>query len=401
MNCDNLVRSIRFTRGPLNRTREISACRWPSMVLLVCVAVYAGFALARFAAARSDPRRVGALRLSEAVESLRTPWNGDSGGPQTFRRALELAESELSVAAWRNPTNGAVLANLAAVRWELENLGQDGSEGSVSGLIELASIRAPRNPTVQISLSALLLRMGAVDEASRLLSRAAALSPSALDRVVGVMKDAGWDYQRAVRTLGDGPNVMLALKAFLTDRSSTLDWLTATERFLTQAPGALLSSYADVCLDADQPTRLLSFAETLPSVLPANVEGDRQIARGRALVALGRGNEAAVASRRAVSAADGDARILELAGQVSLLSGAFSDAESEFRRALEIAVKAGATSRRRAILYRERAQALDSLGRIEEAFDELKRSSEADPNDEETRAMLQNRFHGPSLDRSQ
>jgi len=126
---------------------------------------------------------------------------------------------------------------------------------------------------------------------------------------------------------------------------------------------------------------VLAHTEQLGVLPERDAEAERQLAIGWAHVGRNAPELAALAAKTGSSLSDGDPGLLERAGQVALAAGDAAAAEIAFRDALGAFARGHGRGTDRARCYRERGQALERLGRAEEAFDQYRRALEILPDD--------------------
>jgi predicted Zn-dependent protease len=299
----------------------------------------------------------------------------------TYEAALREADRLLCATLRSNPTDTAAIERLATVRWEADVLMGTPDAGSARSLIGIANSRAPRVPEIQIQLGALLYKIGSPGEGLPFMERALALSPSMTGRVVETMEAAGVEPEQVLSSLPRTAELLLGLRAGFARSGRLEEWLSSAEALLPEYPGQLLPSYANACSKVNQPDRLLAHAEQLGVLPERTAEAERQFAIGWAHVGRNTPTLAALAARNGRRLAAGDPTLLEQAGQVAFAAGDAEAAEIAFREALVAFAGRGSRGADRARCYRERGEALERLGRAEEAFDQYRRAIEILPDD--------------------
>lgn len=355
-----------------------------SLALGITAAAVAGFGVASIAAYRPggvNDRALALEDLKRALHSLEAEDLDSATRLTAYRDEMLRAEADLRRAIRSNPTDTASIGRMAMVRWELSVLAGRPDTDSVLSLARIAAARAPRVPEIQADLGSLLYKMGNPSDAAPFMRRAVELSPELTNRAVATMQDAGLAPEMIARELPQTAIVLVVLREDFARSGHLESWLAKAEELLPSNPHELLWPYTYACLGANAEARLLEHIERL-GVLPENrVEAERQIAIGRAQLArqaLGPAISAATKAR-ALSPADSD--ILDFAGQIALAAGDPAGAETAFHEALGVLARTGSSATDRARLYRQRGQALERLGRVDEAFDEYRRAVEILPTD--------------------
>jgi len=319
--------------------------------------------------------------LKKALAALDDDARDSTGRMAAYREGLNATEALLRDALRLDPTDTASIQRLAMVRWELGALEGVPSTEPILSLIEIAAERAPRIPEIQADLGSLFYRMGNPNAAAPFMRRALELSPSMTNRVVALMKEGGVEAEEIATTLPQTAVLLVLLRADLARAGHTSDWIRSAERLLPQYPGELLAPYTDACLASSAETRLLEHIEQLGELSEHTAEAKRQIAIGRANLALKAWSLAATAAARARVLSPSDWGVLEFAGQMAFAAGEPAEAEIAFRQALSALATAGGRGTDRARLYRQRGEALERLGRVDDAFDEYRRAAELLPDD--------------------
>ena len=355
-----------------------------TLALWVAAAAVAAFAAASIASYRpggATDRSLALESLKRALAALNDEVVDSTARIAAYRDGLSGTDALLRRALRSNPMDTTSIERLATVRWESGVLAGDPDADSVLTLVGIAAARAPRVPEIQVELGALLYKMGSPDAAAPFMKRALALSPVVTSRVVATMQDAGVEPERIISTLPRTAELVLALREGFAQSGRLSDWLLSAEDLLPKYPRQLLPSYASACWKAREADRLLAHAELLGVLPERDAEAERQLAIGWAHVGRNAPELAALAAKTGSSLSDGDPGLLERAGQVALAAGDAAAAEIAFRDALGAFARGHGRGTDRARCYRERGQALERLGRAEEAFDQYRRALEILPDD--------------------
>lgn len=353
--------------------------------MLSMAALAVGAFVAASVASFQPPGSTNASRAADAVRRALLTLNDETLAPNSrlamYREGLLESEQLLAQTVRLNPTDTLSLERLAVVRWELGVLRDPPDSASVSALATIAAARAPRVPDAQFGLGELFLRMGRIEDAVKFMSVALELSPGKTNQVVKSMLDAGVDAATIERELPRTVELVVALKEPYERSGDRADWLTTAETLLPKYPYELIWLYAESCLAANSANRLLEHAGSLGVLADPNAEARRQIAIGRAQLSLRDMSGAVQASARGRVLAPHDTSVLDYAGQIAMAAGRASDAEACFREALHTLALARGREMDRARLYRLHGQALEYIGRIDEAFDAYRRARDLWPDD--------------------
>lgn len=376
--------TLRSTR-PIVRTLAIWAA----------TAAVAGFVVASVASyrpGRITDRTLAVTSLKRALAALDDEALDSAARLVAYREGVRRSDAQLRRAIEANPADTASIERLAMVRWESGVLTGTPDIDSVLSLVAIAAARAPRVPEIQADIGTLLYKMGIPTKGAPFMRRAVELSPAMTNRVVTAMHDAGVEAEAIAATLPNTAGVLVALRESLAQSAHIEEWLLRAETLLPDNPGELLWSYADACLSANAPDRLIEHIERLGVLGETRDEVKRQIAIARAQLAREAWGPALSATARARALAPEDWPMLEYAAQLTLAAGDTVQAEAAFREALRALALEGRTGVIRARLYRQHGQALERLGRVDDAFDEYRRAVEILPDD----PWLRQRFQGSS-----
>jgi len=355
-----------------------------AITLTVAAATVAAFGVASMASYRPDgvtDRSLAREALKQALVALDDKAGESTARMAAYRAKLNTAEGFLRHALRVNPTDTSSIQRLAMVRWELGVLDGAPDTDPILSLVQIAAERAPQIPEIQADLGSLFYRMGNQAEAAPFMRRTLELSPSMTDRVVALMKEGGVDAEAIGMTLPQSARLLVLLRADLARAGHLSEWISSAEALLPEHPGELLAPYTDACLASNSEARLLEHVEPLGALPEHSAEAKRQIAIGRAQLALKAWGQAATAAAKARALSPLDWGVLDFAGQMAFTAGDFAGAEATFRDALSALALVGGRGVDRARLYRQRGEALERLGRVDEAFDEYRRAAELDPDD--------------------
>ena len=103
--------------------------------------------------------------MKDALATLNDTSLSPKQRMESYRKHLREAEGLLLRSLRAQPAQAGVLAQLAAVRWELHPPLSEAASRRHLEMINLASQMAPRVPRVQLQLGELLLKMGRRDDA--------------------------------------------------------------------------------------------------------------------------------------------------------------------------------------------------------------------------------------------
>lgn len=330
--------------------------------------------------------RLGLERLND--RSL--PAGDRVGG---YREELRMAETLLVGSLRAQPAQARVLAQLAAVRWELDPPLDDDGVRTHLEMIALASSMAPTVPGIQVQLGELLLKMGRRDEAVEYLVRAVELNPEFVPRVVSVMRDNLFGAEQILSALPPGPDLLASLlQPFLEDGGETR-YLDALETLLADDPPRctvkLLQSYGTVCVALDQAGRLRERMEEIGPLEAPEEEAARWHQLARASLAMGEPRRAVDEARTAARSVPDSPVQAELLGDVALRAGDAGLAVEAYREALRLIAHSSGIPLARARYYDKLGLAEERLGRPDRAYDNYVRALRLDPGREHARKRVE------------
>jgi tetratricopeptide (TPR) repeat protein len=298
-----------------------------------------------------------------------------------YREQLLAAERLLVESLRAQPAQARALAQLAAVRFELEvPMDEDAAEKHLE-MIETAAEMAPHVPRVQMQIGALLLKMGRRREAEIYLGRAVALDPGLAGSVVVELEQSLYTPKEMLRVLPPLASALVALEPSFRAAGKLGEYLEALEPAMVKPTAPLLAVYADACLAAGDPARVVRRLEALGMLREPALEAEKRVQRARARLALQDPKAAVEDSRVACSILPDDARIAELHGRIALDAEDPKEAAGAFRRALGLLARGSGDGRVRARLYREIGEAEEKLGSPARAYDAYRRAVELDASE--------------------
>jgi tetratricopeptide (TPR) repeat protein len=384
---------------------------WGALALFVVVCV-AGF--------RAEPSRVvegeysrwlgpqsealavaGRERARNALESL---VDTALPGPERLRRyRSDLGEADRMFAASLigNPVQAETLAQLAAVRWELDPPAEVAEAAGFLKMIELAAAMAPTVPRVQVQLGELLLRMGRDDAAVDHFRRSIELDSRTAERVVAALRARRFSAERILDRFPASEDVLIALEGPFRDEGLDRAYLEAVERTIDAAPPSsrLLRVAANVCLRADRPERLLELVDRVGKLEDSRSEADRLFARSRARSELGDHRGAIDDAREADRLRPSDAALAEHLGNVLDRAERHAEAIEAYHNALGIVARDPAGSVTRARLYRRIGQTEERRGDAGRAYDAYKMALQAEPGEAIAARRVSEMEHAAGLSR--
>lgn len=310
-----------------------------------------------------------------------------------YREELRKAEALLVRSLRAQPAQARALAQLAAVRWELQPpLDEEGVRSHLA-MIELASAMAPTAPGIQARLGELLLKMGRRDEAVDYLARAVKLNAEFVPQVVSVMRDNLFDADEILSALPSSADLLAGLlRPFLEDGGEAR-YRDAIEDLLAAEPSRstvrLLQSYGTVCLALDQPARLRGRLEELGPLEDADAEAARWGQMAKASLALGEPQRAIDEARSGFRVAPDSPVPAEDLGDVALRAGDAALAIEAYRDALRRMAQNAADPSARAGIYDKVGRAEEQLGRPDRAYDDYRRALRLDPAQQHARKRIE------------
>jgi O-antigen ligase/tetratricopeptide (TPR) repeat protein len=306
-----------------------------------------------------------------------------------YERELAAAEDLLLRSLRARPAQPAALADLAAVRWDLDPPRTPEAGRRHLALIEVASRMAPAAPDVQKRLGMLLLKMGRRDEALGHLARAIELDASWTRDVVLMLYDHGLSPERILESLPADPAVPVHLEAAFLEESRAGEYRDLLERFLTSgADRLLLYRFGNACLRIGDPARLVERLGEMGELAAPAAEAERLTQLSLGLSAMGHYEAALAAARDAARRQPEAYDRAENLGDVALAAGDAEAAATGYRDALGILARGGGAAEYRARLYRKIGDAEARAGRPDRAYDAYRRALELDPDEARAREQV-------------
>jgi tetratricopeptide (TPR) repeat protein len=311
---------------------------------------------------------------------------------QGYRDELRNAEALLERSLRAQPAQAKVVAQLAALRWELDPPTSESETRRFLDMISIASDLAPFVPAVQVQLAELLLKMGRKEDAGPYLARAVELDPGFAGDSVRLLSDFFVDADAMVRILPQTAEV-LAESAFYF-RAEGLDerYLPIVEDFFSRTPDdasiRLLVQYGSVCLSTQAPERLLRTMEELDRLADDRVEAARLQQQSRAYLALHRRGRAVETAEQAAAMQPESAVLLEHLGSTLLASGDPARAIDAYQRTLGLMARGNATPARRAGIYGRIGRSEERMGNVDRAIDAYRMALRLDPNEPRSKRRL-------------
>jgi len=325
--------------------------------------------------------RAAETRLTRGLATLNDASLPPAERLARYRSELAAAETWLVRSLHARPTSARTLAQLAAVRFELEPPLDEAAYARHLATIRAAARLAPGVPRVQIQLGELLLKMGRRDEAAESLRRAIELDPRTSAQAVEVLRESLFTVDELARALPRRPEVLAALDRAYRDEERVLDYLAIVEEALATGGASyrpLLVSYANACLAARAPHRVVERLGALGPLADREAEAVRLLQVSRAHGALGDRERAVETAREAERIAPAPYVSEQLGGALAA-AGDPEGAIAAYRRALSRLARERSDARTRARLYRRIGQAQEAAGQGARAFEAYRRAVELDP----------------------
>ncbi len=348
-----------------------------------------GWILGPSAASLADAASVETKRGIEVLNDVRSP------APERlarYRAQLERAEGLLLRSLRAQPTQARSLAQLAAVRWELDPPRTQQAAARHLDLIHLAAEMAPRVPRVHKQLGELLLNMGRWSEATAYLRRSVELDSSLSVDVVGLLRDHLFTAGETLDALGPLPEVLLALERPFSEEAREADYAEALEQAMRGARAAItpgfLASYGNTVLRLRDPERLLQRMDSLGPLPGTKAECGRLIQRSRALQAMGMWGEAVGVAREALGTRPDAAEVAEFLGWTLGAAGDHSGAIQAFRDALGMLARGSTDPVARARLYRQIGEREEARGEASRAYEAYRKAVQLNPEENDAARRL-------------
>lgn len=362
-----------MTRAPRTLTLWVAA---------TSVAVFGLASVASYRPGGVTYRDLAVVSLRNALVALDDKSLDSKSRLTAYSEGLRRTDLLLRRALESNPTDTASIERMATVRWEAGVLAGTTDADSVASLMNIAATRAPRVPEIHAGLGDLFYRMGLPERASPFMKRAVELSPSMAIRAVATMQAAGVLPGEILDVLPPVPEVLIAVRDQFIASGQGLSYLDHVEHQLARATPMLLTIYGEACRELRVPERLRDRIVALPSTRDPGVRAARLCQTAHAWLSLGDPQRALVLADEARRATPTDPGVIEFYGEVALAGGLGEEAETAFRRSLELvlALAEGAEPTRRARLYDALGRSLEVQGRADFAYDAFRRAVEIDPS---------------------
>ena len=338
----------------------------------------------------ADLARAAEARLAGGLRALNDVEIPSTERLLLYRVELEEAERLLVPSLVARPTGARVLAQLAAVRFELDPPVDARTAERHLATVRAASRLAAPVPRVQVELGELLLKMSRREEAAEILARAIELDPRTSAPVVSILRESLFTVDDLARVLPRRPEVLAALDRAYRDEGRETEYLALVEAALAHGGavhGPLLTSYANACFAVSLPHRVVERLGALAPLGDPGTEALRQVHLSRAHAALG-DLARAVETARAAERLEPAAWVAEHLGGTLLAAGDPLGAIDGFRRALARVARERGDATTRARLYRRIGQAEEARGEAASAFEAYGRAVELDPAEPVARRRL-------------
>jgi len=333
--------------------------------------------------ARELEREAG-RQAARALERLNDRSQPPAARVNGYEESLRSAEGLLVRGLRVRPSQAWVLAELAAVRWELEP-GGPGTAREHTEMIEHAAAMAPTVPKVQLRLGTLLLEMGRTREALSFFRRAVELEPAFARPAIATLRDHGQRALDIVAVLPSTSRVLVALDRAFREDGDEPEFIRIVESGIRRDELALepslLAAYADACLRSKQPDRLEATLERMGQAAVDEIEAARLRHRGRAR--LERGDlDGALEDLGRARELDPDAWIITVdEGAAYEKARRYAAAIEAYRQALLTMARGSASQPARAKVYSRIGRVEQLHGRPSRAYDAFRMALQLDPDD--------------------
>ena len=328
-----------------------------------------------------DLTRSAETRMREGVEALNNPKLPGPERLAEYRRNLASAEQLLVRSLRANPAQAKAITDLAAARFDLDPPLTPEDDEHMLQMIDLASTMAPRVPRVQQRLGELLLGMGLRGEALSYFHRTIELDPARSRDVIKTLGRYLVPLDEMLAALPRTSQTLAALQSEFAAYDRQSDYLDLVEAENEFDATSIFQAYADACLRAGQPERLLQTMTALEKLDDPALEATRLAQLSRGHQRLGDHARAISAAKRAVAVQPDAYWLSERLGDAAAADRQYDYAMSALNDALRKVASHAAHPLQRARLYRKIAAVEQSRGRPDRAYDAYKRALAADPND--------------------
>jgi tetratricopeptide (TPR) repeat protein len=336
-----------------------------------------------------DLNRVARERVEKALSAL-----ADGSRPSTerltaYRDHLARAEVLLKRSLRANALQPLAIAQIAAIRYELEPPADEAGIAGILAQIEAASAMAPRNPEVQQRLGELLLKMGRRGEGLSRLRSAVELDADRAGEAVGLLDRMFFAPEEIAAGLPAVPQVTAALYEPYFAAGKGEAFVDLAQARLAPPSVLGLRYFGFGALRAKQAERLKgTIAAMAPSPEP-EIEAERLAQLAQAELSTGNPAKALELARKARALRPAEAAKVEFAGRVALAAGETEEAIRAYRDALGLVAREGGSDRYRAYLYVLLGQAEEKRGRPDVAYDHYKRALALDPERKDAAGRLE------------
>jgi tetratricopeptide (TPR) repeat protein len=323
------------------------------------------------------------LHLEEGLRDLSDRSAEAANRIEAYRESLQAADRLLVRSLRANPAQAWALAEIAAIRWELDPpVTAEGFERHL-GIIQLASEMAPTDPDVQMDLGKLLLLTGRREEGTAYLGKTVELSPAMSDRVVALMSRFFFSPDEMLAALPRSSETMASLREPFAKAGRGREYALLLDQELRggNVDVTLVRTFGETCTRAGEPRMLLDRLESIGASSEPSTEAERLLQVAWARLELGDVASALEDAGRAREQQPGVERYHDQFGRIAMRAGRAEIAERAFRRALSIAVRGSARAERRGTLYRRIGEALDAQGRSDQAYDAYKQALALNPEE--------------------
>ena len=319
--------------------------------------------------------------IRQGLEVLNDTTRPGPDRMRVYREHLGAAERLLVRSLRANPAQANALAQLAAIRWELDPPAAEEEVQKHLEMIALASRMAPRVPRIQIRLGELLLRMGRRAEALDYIHRTLELSPTYAPRVVGVLRENFLSPTEILVALPKRPETLVALGEAFFEEGLAGEYLEEVEQLDDFSTPGIIRAYGTACIRAQHPERLRDRMTEIGSLEDDEVEAERLIQRSRAHLELKNFEDALRDAKGASAKLPQRPSVSDHLGSVALRVGDVELAVRSFREALGKVARTGGNPHTRARLYRRIGQAEEHRNRPDRAYDAYKKALALNPEE--------------------
>jgi uncharacterized protein HemY len=316
---------------------------------------------------------------------------GDAAMPPAERlrayRAHLLAAEELWVDSLRaQPAQSRVVAQLAAVRWELDPPLSEEARTGYRAVIDLASSMAPTIPAVHRQLGELLLKMDDSREAMAYFRNCIELRPRMSQEIVALLRDHLYTASEIRASLAARGEALVSLQTAFFEDGAEAEFLEALGTDIAESGNSVhpdvLSSYATAALRIGEPKLAHRTMEELGVLDDPATEASRLLQKSRASLALGDLASALADAAAARSLRPNAARFVEHLARVHAQSGNPSGAVKVLREVLAVLAHESPDPATRARIYRKIGQAEEGCGRPGRAYEAYRIALELDADEQ-------------------